>query len=369
LNRRDRVLMALNFEEPDMVPISEFDIEIPHIEKLTGERFEGTYSLQSQVSADRKSESRLVELKTKCYRKLGFDILFSDLSAPDEWKPTERPDGSIVDEWGRVLIKDSITKAWLPSRSIFETPEDFEEFLSNPPDPYIPGRTFAVEYTKKLGGDDMALGVFIRDPFAHVWEILTPTTFVRWMYERPELLKRGLDTLTEFNIGILKRLGEIGVDLVVSGGDYCEMKGPMVPVKFFKEAIFPGLRRQVEAAHKQGLTFLKHTDGNVTPLLEYLADIVDGVHSLDPSAGVDIGAVKARYGDRLVLMGNVSVDNLALKDKKDIIQETKECIRSASPGGGHILSSSNSWYTGAKLENCLVMVETGRKFGKYPIRI
>jgi len=44
-------------------------------------------------------------------------------------------------------------------------------------------------------------------------------------------------------------------------------------------------------------------------------------------------------------------------------------IKVASPGGGHILSSSNSWYGGGKLENYLAMVKTGRKYGKYPISI
>jgi uroporphyrinogen-III decarboxylase len=68
-------------------------------------------------------------------------------------------------------------------------------------------------------------------------------------------------------------------------------------------------------------------------------------------------------------MGNVSVDNLATKSREEIVEETKTCIRKASPGGGHILSSSNSWAAGAKLENCLTMVETGRRYGAYPIAI
>ena len=61
------------------------------------------------------------------------------------------------------------------------------------------------------------------------------------------------------------------------------MKGPMVPIKFFREVIFPCLSKQVEASRRRGIKFIKHTDGNVLPLMEYLADIVDGVHSLDPS--------------------------------------------------------------------------------------
>jgi len=140
-------------------------------------------------------------------------------------------------------------------------------------------------------------------------------------------------------------------------------------VKYFREVIFPDLRKQVEAAHKKGLKFIKHTDGNINLLLDDLANIVDGLHSLDPSAGVDIGEVKAKYGDKLVLMGNVAVDSLARKSEKEVVEETKECIRRASPGGGHFLSSSNSWFTDAKLENCLAQVKTGRKYGKYPISV
>ncbi len=68
------------------------------------------------------------------------------------------------------------------------------------------------------------------------------------------------------------------------------------------------MKRQVETAHRFDIKFIKHTDGNVLPLLPDMAEIVDGVHSLDPSAGVDIGKVKEEYGDSLVLMGNVSVD-------------------------------------------------------------
>jgi len=47
--------------------------------------------------------------------------------------------------------------------------------------------------------------------------------------------------------------------------------------------------------------------------------------------------------------------------RADIVEEIKNWIRKASPGGGYILSSSNTWVGGAKLENCLAMVETVRK--------
>ncbi|GFP39856.1 hypothetical protein HKBW3S47_01553, partial [Candidatus Hakubella thermalkaliphila] len=44
-------------------------------------------------------------------------------------------------------------------------------------------------------------------------------------------------------------------------------------------------------------------------------------------------------------------------------------LSKVSPGGGHILSSSNSIHHSVKPENYLAMVETAKKYGKYLIRI
>lgn len=367
LNSRDRVLKTLEIAEPDRVPITEIDIDIPLMEAITGETFPAAVSLQTPIITDRDMERRRVDLKLKCYRKIGFDMFAIDLSTPEDWRPRTNPDGTIVDLWGRILKLDKWTKAWVPYSTIFTKPEDFEDFEL--PDPDAPGWTFALEHAKEEIGGEMALATFIRDPFAHAWEIFTPMKFVLWMYREPDFIKRAIQEIADFNIGVIKHVAEVGVDLIISGGDYCEAKGPMVPTAFFRDVIFPHLRRQTETSHKEGIKFIKHTDGNINPLLKDLAEIVDGLHSLDPSAGVDIGKVKEEYGKKLVLIGNVSVDNLARKSRGEVVDEVKGCIKRASPGGGHILSSSNSWAAGVKMENCLAMVETGRKSGVYPIRI
>lgn len=366
MNRRERALKSLYIEEPDMVPITEGGIDVPHLEALTGKTLTEAMTL-TQVSSVRREEKAAVEIMTECYEKLKFDAIGGDLSAPDGWRPVKNPDGTMVDEWGRVVIFDPHSKAWVPYGSIFQTREDFENFAF--PNPHDSGRTFGLEHMKKMVRGEMALFASIKDPFALAWEMFTPINFVRWMYTEPQFLRKVMKKITEFNVEIIKYLADLRVDFIVSGGDYCENKGPMVPLKYFKEVIFPNLKKQVEAAHKAGIKFIKHTDGNVAALLDDLASIVDGLHSLDPTASVDIGEVKARYGDKLVLMGNVAVDSLCRKNRDEVVNETKECIRRASPGGGHFLCSSNSWYADAKLENCLAMVEAGRKYGKYPINV
>jgi uroporphyrinogen decarboxylase len=47
-------------------------------------------------------------------------------------------------------------------------------------------------------------------------------------------------------------------------------------------------------------------------------------------------------------------------------QNVKETIIKAAPGGGYIISSSNSIHPGCKPENYLAMVEAARVYGQYP---
>lgn len=365
MDSRERVIRALESEEPDRVPITEIDLEVPVMEKINGEIFPVATSLQTQVVADRKLEEKKNKFKIECYKRVGFDLLVVDLSAPETWKPSIKPDGTMIDLWGRTLRLDKQAKAWVPYGTIFSTPEDLDDFEF--PDPEAPGWMFSTEYSRSLVKDSLGLATFIRDPFAHAWEMLTPMKFVPWMYRERKFIDSLMKKLTEFNIEIITRISEMGADFIISGGDYCEEMGPMAPTRFFKESIFPNLRKQVEAAHKNHLKLIKHTDGNLNPILDDLANIVDGIHSLDPTARMDIGDVKLKYGNKLLLIGNVSVDSLAKKSRIEVVEETKECIKQASPGGGHILSSSNSWAGGAKLENCLAMVETGKRYGTYPL--
>jgi uroporphyrinogen decarboxylase len=137
----------------------------------------------------------------------------------------------------------------------------------------------------------------------------------------------------------------------------------------FDEFFAKEIHRQVEAAHQVSLKYAKHSDGDIMTLIPSLVNTsrVDGIHSLDPSAGVDIGKVKEEWGDRVFLMGNVAVDSLALKGTEEVVKETEECIRKAAPRGGFVLCSSNSWYTHCKLVNCLAMVRAGHECGEYPI--
>ena len=168
-----------------------------------------------------------------------------------------------------------------------------------------------------------------------------------------------------------KQAIEIGADIIHDGEDYCSNDGLFMSMDHFKEFILPGLRNVIKVAKDNNIPFAKHTDGNIWPILDLLVDEgIDAINPIEPAAGMDIGAVKEKYGNRIALIGNIDCSHLLTFGKPGEIREAvKECIRKASSGGGHILSSSNSIHAGVPPENFIAMVEAAREFGRYPIKV
>ena len=75
--------------------------------------------------------------------------------------------------------------------------------------------------------------------------------------------------------------------------------------------------------------------------------------------------LKKEYGDKLILMGNVSVNTLAAGTPDEVYKETAERLKSLAPGGGYILSSSNSMPNYCKPENILAMKLALEDYGWY----
>jgi uroporphyrinogen decarboxylase len=120
-----------------------------------------------------------------------------------------------------------------------------------------------------------------------------------------------------------------------------------------------------------GLTVIKHTDGNLWPIIDMIIDSgIDCLDPIDPLAGMDLAEVKAKYGDRVALKGNVDcAETMTFGTPEDVIAETKEALRKGAPGGGFILSSSNSIHSSVKPENYTAFLETWREYGRYPLTL
>jgi uroporphyrinogen decarboxylase len=171
----------------------------------------------------------------------------------------------------------------------------------------------------------------------------------------------------EVNLAIARRAVRAGADVIVLGDDYAHNLGPMMSPGVFREFLLPRLTRMVAVVHEEGGLVVKHSDGNLYPVLE---DIVssgaDGLNPIEPVAGMDLATTKRLVGDRMALVGNVDCGSLLCHGSSDDVRRAvRQCIRDAAAGGGYLLCSSNSIHSSVNPENYIAMVKAGREFGAY----
>ena len=134
----------------------------------------------------------------------------------------------------------------------------------------------------------------------------------------------------------------------------------------FSEFVTPYLAKLIKGYRDMGFYSIKHTDGNIMPILDQLVQAnPHALHSLDPQAGVDIAEVKRLCGDKLCLIGNVNCGLLDTGADQEVIECVRYALKHGMPGGGYILSTSNCIYTGMRLKRYEMMLDIWRTEGNY----
>ncbi len=187
---------------------------------------------------------------------------------------------------------------------------------------------------------------------------------------QPELYARYLDATLPHTFAFLQVQVEHGVDAVLGGEDWAGKNGPLISPRHYRRLVLPRLQKLVAECHRLGVPFIKHTDGNITRVEQELLveSGIDAYQAIEPPAGMDIADLKQRFGSRLTLMGNVDCAHLLpFGSPQEVAAETRRVIQAVAPGGGFVLTSSNSIHGGVRLENYMAMLETAKKYGNYPI--
>ena len=130
--------------------------------------------------------------------------------------------------------------------------------------------------------------------------------------------------------------------------------------------MFPYLRTSIAALRELGLYVIKHTDGNILPILDdLLACNPHALHSLDPQGGIDMADIKARAGGRVCLIGNVNCGLLDTGSDDEYLASARYALQHGMPDFGYIFSTSNCVYTGMQLSRYERLLELLRTEGCY----
>ncbi|MHB1484247.1 MAG: uroporphyrinogen decarboxylase family protein [Saccharofermentanales bacterium] len=340
MNSYERIMLAMKLKQPDRVPISEFVIDEKVFKALVpGARYqsdlEDAYDLDTVTSYNRYlkiSESR----------------------------------SSFTDEWG-IIYKDNDENVLLPLEGPIKTYADFLKY--EPPDPDRPERLgrlveFVGKYKKQK-----AIVFHQRAGFLWASFLVGLENMLVYFLTQPDFAHELLDKIVDVNIRLARNAIRAGADIIVESDDYAYNSGLMFSPAIYDEFIHPRLKRFVDAVHDEGGLVVKHSDGDLSEVLDKIVSTgIDGLNPIDPLAGMDIGAVKEEFGHRVCIWGNIDCSNLlTFGDIEDVRVAVQDCISKASKGGGFVLTSSNSIHKSVKPENYKAMIEFGRQYGIYHI--
>ncbi|MEM2050419.1 MAG: uroporphyrinogen decarboxylase family protein [Thermoproteota archaeon] len=350
LNRIERVYRALKIEEADKVPKGELGIHDELVSALLGEP--SGNSFEAHVRVRRLLNMDLVNLGLEGGPRVEL------IGVTKEGYPIYR-------NWlGVEWVESGKTRSYL--KHALSTAEDMEHFCM--PDINLFNTTSIRRWVEQT---DFCVFAQVGGVFDSIYPYMGLTNYVKALYLYPNALRHVIEEVYRFNLEVIKMFAEAGAHVILVGDDIAYDNGPFIPPSLLRKYVFPYLAGEAEAAHRLNLPVILHSDGNIMLLIE---DIVkagfDGLHSLQPSAGVDIVAIKKRWGSRLCLMGNVDLDSLlTLGIPEDVEAEVKRLIREVAPGGGYILSTTNVLTRYVPPENALAMYRAAEKYGQYPINI
>jgi uroporphyrinogen-III decarboxylase len=158
------------------------------------------------------------------------------------------------------------------------------------------------------------------------------------------------------------------IDIFFIGNDFGAQTGPMIGPDLFRRFLVPQLRRFVDLGREFGKLVLLHSDGSLRSLLPDLIDAgFDGIQSIQSNCrGMELGALKRDFGDRITFVGCVDSQALIEGTAGHARELTEQVLSTMMPGGGFIASPSHDYLLPeTPVDNVLVMYETIRACGRY----
>ncbi len=339
MNGRERILCALRRAEPDAVPIFEW-----FIDPAVGQALVGSPDIIDVVD---RLDLDGINLRPT-YEKQFLD------------------DRTFVDEWG---MKRQLTGDVLPS--VVESPiADITRHRDYRfPDPRAPHRFAAVERAQERFGDGKALVLNLRDGFSDLRDLLGYENALMAILLEPQAYGELLERAVAYNLAVAAAARErYGLGIVATTDDVANAHGMLISPHIYFERIAPHFRQAIQGYKALGYLCIKHCDGNVDAVSDFWVESgIDCLDPIDPQGGYTMTGMKEKYGHRICLKGNIDCTG-ALCDgtPDDVAEEVRQCLRAGAPGGGFILSSSNTIHRGVKPENFRAMLDTLRAYGRYP---
>ena len=202
-------------------------------------------------------------------------------------------------------------------------------------------------------------------PGAFSWprELMGEEVLCLAYYDQPELVHDILGTFRQTAVQVLQRVtDEIAIDQLSVGEDLAGKSGPLIGPAQIREFVQPYYRAAWDVCRSRGARiFQMDSDGNLNPVIaDFLACGLTSVFPMEPAAGMDVVAVRKKYGRRLAMLGGLD-KHVLRRGKREIPAELEYKMQPLMREGGMVFGLDHRIPNGTPLENYRYYVRLGRE--------
>jgi uroporphyrinogen decarboxylase len=411
MNRRERVIAALNHKQPDRVAVDFGGHRSSGISAMAYRRLKEALGISSGGIYVYDMVQQLAVIEPPVLDALDIDVIELGRAfhlRDDEWKEWTLPDGTAcripkyIDvrhkggEW--FLFSPEGVELGVQKKSClyFEQStfpllergienDDFADLASKIPltiwagVPH-PGAHFALDEaglkelttrarTLRASTDRAIVGLFGGNVFELPQWLYRMDNYLMYMGLYPEQIVRLSEKLCELYLAHLEKwLGAVGpyIDVVLFGDDLGGQRGPLLSPGMYREYYQPYHRKLWRRTRELAKVKVQlHCCGGVRPLLSDLIDAgLDAINPVQISCdGMDAAGLKRDFGDRMVFWGGGcdTRDILPNATPAEIREHVRRQVDLLQPGGGFVFQQVHNIMANVPPENIIAMFRAVRE--------
>lgn len=341
MTKKERVLNAINHKIPDKLPKGELGIAKEVADGILGKEYP---EREREILVRERLNIDLITLgnwgiSTEIGHDSNGNVIYRNAYGYDY----------IMSKHDKKLVRPAVSD-----------PEDVKSFKAPTMD--CVDLSDIAYYSKNT---DMFIFAATYGPECIVYDTIGFENYMEYSMLNTKEMEELTAKFIEFEIEKAKRMIDLGADGVIIADDIAYNSGPFIAPKYMDILVFPYFKQMIkEIKRYKDVPVFLHTDGNINTLFEKILECgFDGIQSLQPSAGMDIGEIKRRYGKDMCLMGNIDLDYvLPFGTREEVRRNVLETIEKTAYGSGFILSSCNILTDAVTPENAMEMYAAAEEF-------